>query len=206
MFVKSCSVAAEVAPAESLGYSPSEAFSPPVGRKFGSLLEEIWWDDAQKQPFQFQSLCWETSNAVRLKAAFRIQRFERADAATKIDSFGSDRKRPRWELNLFLKNRSLAIRLIAKFYQLRMRLFGRSARALKTLAMESSLKEKCFNRSQQEQENSCNIFLLLNVESTVPGYILLFEISIEIFFLALTPALYNSLRCLNRPLFQHKRF
>ena len=37
------------------------------------------------------------------------------------------------------KNRSLAIRLIAKFYQLRMLLFGRSARALKTLAMESSL-------------------------------------------------------------------
>ena len=37
------------------------------------------------------------------------------------------------------KNRSLAIRLIAEFYQLRMLLFGRSARALKTLAMESSL-------------------------------------------------------------------
>ena len=39
------------------------------------------------------------------------------------------------------KNRSLAIRLIAKFHQLRMPLFGLSARALKTLAVESSLKE-----------------------------------------------------------------
>ena len=38
------------------------------------------------------------------------------------------------------KNRSLAIRLIAKLYQLRMLLFGRSAHALKTLAIESSLK------------------------------------------------------------------
>ena len=38
------------------------------------------------------------------------------------------------------KNRSLAIRLIAECYQLRMLLFVRSARALKTLAMESSLK------------------------------------------------------------------
>ena len=37
------------------------------------------------------------------------------------------------------KNRSLAIRLIAEFYQLCMLLFGRSARALKTLPMESSL-------------------------------------------------------------------
>ena len=37
-----------------------------------------------------------------LKAALHSQRFERAGAATKIDSFGSDRKRPRWELNLFL--------------------------------------------------------------------------------------------------------
>ena len=37
------------------------------------------------------------------------------------------------------KNRSLAIRLIAKFYPLRMLLSGRSARVLKTLAMESSL-------------------------------------------------------------------
>ena len=37
------------------------------------------------------------------------------------------------------KNRSLAIRLISKFYQMCMLLFGRSARALKTLAMEGSL-------------------------------------------------------------------
>ena len=37
------------------------------------------------------------------------------------------------------KNRSLAIRLIAKVYQLRMLLFGSSARALKTLDVESSL-------------------------------------------------------------------
>ena len=38
------------------------------------------------------------------------------------------------------KNRSLAIRLIVKFYQLHMLLFGLNARALRTLAMESSLK------------------------------------------------------------------
>ena len=38
------------------------------------------------------------------------------------------------------KNRSLAIRLIARFHPLRMLLFGRSARVLKMLAMESSLK------------------------------------------------------------------
>ena len=38
------------------------------------------------------------------------------------------------------KNRSLAIRLIAKVYQLRMLLFGRGARALKTQDMESSLQ------------------------------------------------------------------
>ena len=38
------------------------------------------------------------------------------------------------------KNWSLAIRLTAKIHQLRMLLFGRSARALKTLDMESSLK------------------------------------------------------------------
>ena len=36
------------------------------------------------------------------KAALHIQRFERAGAATKIDSFGSDRKSLRWEFNLFL--------------------------------------------------------------------------------------------------------
>ena len=35
------------------------------------------------------------------------------------------------------KNRSIASRLIAKVYQLRMLLFGRSARVLRTLAMES---------------------------------------------------------------------
>ena len=39
---------------------------------------------------------------IYVKAALHVQRFERADAVTKIDSFGSDRKRPRWELNLFL--------------------------------------------------------------------------------------------------------
>ena len=37
-----------------------------------------------------------------LKTALHILRFERVGAATKIDSFGSDRRRPRWELNLFL--------------------------------------------------------------------------------------------------------
>ena len=37
------------------------------------------------------------------------------------------------------KNRSFAIRLSAKCYQLRMLLFGCSVRALKALAMESSL-------------------------------------------------------------------
>ena len=67
-----------------------------------------------------------------------------AGAATKIDFFGSDRKRPRWELNSFLlptrpKIGRLRSDLLLKFYQLRMLLFGRSARALKTLDMESSL-------------------------------------------------------------------
>ena len=38
------------------------------------------------------------------------------------------------------KNRSLAIRLIVNFYLLRMLIFGRSARVLKTLDMDSSLK------------------------------------------------------------------
>ena len=38
------------------------------------------------------------------------------------------------------KNRSLAIRLIAKVYQLCILLFSRSARALKTLDMENSVK------------------------------------------------------------------
>ena len=37
-----------------------------------------------------------------VKAALHIPRFERAAATTKIDSCGSDCKRPRWELNSFL--------------------------------------------------------------------------------------------------------
>ena len=46
------------------------------------------------------------------------------------------------------KNRSLAIRLIAKVYQLGMFLFGRSARALKTRDMESSLYGALLERSK----------------------------------------------------------
>ena len=55
-----------------------------------------------------------------LRTALRVQHFEHAGAATKIDLFGSDRKRPRWELNSFLLpkrpkiGRLLAIRFIVK--------------------------------------------------------------------------------------------
>ena len=52
------------------------------------------------------------------------------------------------------KNRSLAIRLIAKFHPLRMLPFGRSARVLKTLAMESSLKPNVMRPSFQTEIRS----------------------------------------------------
>ena len=85
------------------------------------------------------------TNLMSVNAALHNQRFERASAATTIDSFGSDRKRPRWELNLFLLPKRPKIGRLrsdsqVNFYQLRMLLFGCSARALKTLDMESSLK------------------------------------------------------------------
>ena len=56
-------------------------------------------------------------------------------------------------------NRSLAIRLVAKFYQLRMLLFGRSAHALKTLAMESSLNRGCLKRSHHHKHGSSHSLL-----------------------------------------------
>ena len=84
------------------------------------------------------------ANIKTFKAALHVQRFECAGAATKIDFFGSDRKCPRWELNSFLlperpKIGRLRSDLLLKLYQLRMLLLWCSARALKTLDMESSL-------------------------------------------------------------------
>ena len=73
---------------------------------------------------------------IAVKAALHIQRFERTGAATKIASFGSDHKRLRRELNLFLlanaKNRSRAIRLIAKAVSMIAKALSMIAKALST--------------------------------------------------------------------------